>query len=303
MNHVNLRLGKLLPHLFFLILIAVIFLIPNRVENESSIPLLILLIPIEAIVLLRRKKQSSRDIGTLLYFFFIVWELGTSKLPTHSNYLIPSPEKVLHIYLTDYPLILKGIGTSAGMLAVGFFWSILLGTVLGIIVGWYVRAREVLLPIVKVVTPIPPLIYTPYFITLMPTFWYASVAIIFCSVFWGLFLCTIYTVAGIDQKLLDSVKVLNLKPFTLFKSILLPYCLPHILARLNGAVSAAFMVLITAEMIGGSSGVGWYVKYFTNYGDYSKSVSGIFVVAVLVTLLNLLIKKLTKYLVVWEDNP
>lgn len=291
----------LLPHFLFLVLFAGTAVLPNSVQVVGSAPFLAVVALVEAAVVAGRKKQATRDIAVILYLVLIFWEARTAKFSAAKEYLFPSPQDVFGVFLGDSKLILEGIVSSVQLLLAGFAFSIVLGVGLGILVGWHVRLREVLLPIAKVLTPIPPLIYTPYAIVLLPSFRSASVFIVFCAVFWGLFLSMIHTVAGMNQKLLDSARTLNIRPATMFFQILLPYCLPTIMTRLSASLSAAFMVLISAEMIGGQVGVGWYVKYNTGFGDYTKVIAGIFLVAAMVTAINWGIKRLTKITVPWQE--
>jgi len=37
----------------------------------------------------------------------------------------------------------------------------------------------------------------------------------------------------------------------------------------------SFILLTAAEMIGATSGLGWYVKYFSDFADYSRVIAGI----------------------------
>ena len=300
MSGKKIKINFFLVHILFLALLGTILFGPDRVEVPSHIPFIAVTAVAELVIIALHKKENVRDIGCVVFIFFEVWELVTSKLVRESNYLIPSPENVLDIYITDRQLILQNIMTSTGFLAAGFITAVLAGLLLGVIVGWYKSLREIFMPIVKVITPIPPLIYSAYLVALLPTFRDASVAIIFLGVFWGMFLSVIFTVSSIDQKLLDSVSVLNLSQPSIFLNILLPYSLPGVLARLSNSISVAFMVLISAEMLGGSSGMGWYIKYSTIYGEYDKTISGIILIAVYVTLLNVIINRLKKVLVPWD---
>ena len=294
------KISNFLVHILFAALLGTILFVPDRVEVPSHVPFIAVAAAAELVIIALHKKENVRDIGCVIFIFFEVWELFTSKLVSVSSYLIPSPENVLDIYITDRQLILQNIITSTGFLAAGFITAVLLGLLLGVIVGWYKGLREIFMPIVKVITPIPPLIYSAYLVALLPSFRDASVAIIFLGVFWGMFLSVIFTVSTIDKKLVDSVAVLNLSQPSIFLHILLPYSLPSVLARLSNSISVAFMVLISAEMLGGSSGMGWYIKYSTIYGEYDKTISGIILIAVYVTLLNLLVNKLKKVAAPWD---
>ncbi|MBQ8088264.1 MAG: ABC transporter permease subunit [Clostridia bacterium] len=289
------------PVLLCALLAAVALWVPDGVENESHAPFIALLALLGAIGVIEREKQSARDILTLVGALLGAWEIATAKAATSVHFLFPTPEMVLHVYLTDYAQIGKNIATTSLFLLCGFISGVAAATLLGIIVGWSVRAKKILLPIVKVLTPIPPLIYTPYLIVLMPSFFWASVAIIFLSVFWGIFLSMIFAVSGMDQKLIDMATTLNVNRAQLYFHILLPYCLPHAMDRLQQAITAAFMVLFNAEMIGNAfSGVGWYIAWNARFADYTKVVAGIFIAGVFVVLLKSLLRRARSAVVRWR---
>lgn len=58
------------------------------------------------------------------------------------------------------------------------------------------------------ISPIPPLVYTPYVVAVMPTFKIASIFVIFSAVFWPTFQTMIARVSGMDPKIIQSAKVI-----------------------------------------------------------------------------------------------
>ena len=82
--------------------------------------------------------------------------------------------------------------------------------------------------------------------------------------------------------------------------ILLPGAMPHIVS--GGAISLvlAFILLTAAEMIGATSGLGWYVKYFSDFADYPRVVAGIIVIGTVVLALTTLYYRYTGYLLRWR---
>jgi NitT/TauT family transport system permease protein len=60
------------------------------------------------------------------------------------------------------------------------------------------------------------------------------------------------------------------------------------------------MLLTFAEMMGATSGMGYYIVNYNTYGNYTKVVAGIIVVGIVVTVFNKCIDVLQKKLIVWE---
>jgi NitT/TauT family transport system permease protein len=53
-------------------------------------------------------------------------------------------------------------------------------------------------------------------------------------------------------------------------------------------------------MIGGSTGMGYYVKYYSDFSDYTRILAGIIVIGVVITLVSTLFNKLQRYLLRWQ---
>ena len=65
-------------------------------------------------------------------------------------------------------------------------------------------------------------------------------------------------------------------------------------------LTAAITMLTFAEMLGASSGLGYYIINYTNFANYVNVIAGIIMVALMVTVLNMLINKLRRYAVRWR---
>jgi NitT/TauT family transport system permease protein len=53
-------------------------------------------------------------------------------------------------------------------------------------------------------------------------------------------------------------------------------------------------------MIGATNGMGWYVKYFSDFADYPRVVVGIMFIGIVVTAIMFFFDKLEKYLLRWK---
>ena len=85
----------------------------------------------------------------------------------------------------------------------------------------------------------------------------------------------------------------------LFK-ILLPASLPQVFDGCNMGLLLSFILLTSAEMIGGSSGIGFYIQYYTNFGNFTRIMVGIVFLGTIVTLVTNLVKALEAHLLRWK---
>lgn len=288
-----------LPHLLFLVLVFLI-LQPSVEGTKSYTAFLIIVIAVEAALLANWKKKAAIDIGIIVFVALILWEYITAKVGVKDAMLYPAPENVFNIFVTDYEKILEGVGSSLRLMGLAFALALFFGVGLGLIVGLSDRLSSTVMPIVRVISPIPPIIYSPYAVALLPSFRAASIFVITMTIFWSIFMNMVLSVRQIDRKIMDSARTLNLNQSSMILHVLLPYSLPGIINGVSVSVSTSFLVLTAAEMIGATSGLGWYIKYNADFANFTKVIAGIFVIGVVVTVLNALISLVKRLLIRWR---
>lgn len=293
------KIHGILPHLLFLVLVFLI-LQPSVEGTKSYTAFLIIVIAVEAALLANRKKKAAIDIGIIVFVALILWEYITAKVGVKDAMLYPAPENVFNIFVTDYEKILEGVGSSLRLMGLAFALALFFGVGLGLIVGLSDRLSSTVMPIVRVISPIPPIIYSPYAVALLPSFRAASIFVITMTIFWSIFMNMVLSVRQIDRKIMDSARTLNLNQSSMILHVLLPYSLPGIINSVSVSVSTSFLVLTAAEMIGATSGLGWYIKYNADFANFTKVIAGIFVIGVVVTVLNALISLVKRLLIRWR---
>jgi len=194
----------------------------------------------------------------------------------------------------------NSIVSSFRLLSAGYVLAVVLAIPLGLIVGWHKRLYTALEPLINILGPIPPIVYIPYAIALLPTFTHSSIFIIFIGAFWPLFINTVAGVRLVEKGLIDSARTLGISQWSMLVHILLPGAMPQILTGGTVSLVLAFILLTAAEMIGATSGLGWYVKYFADFADYPRVVAGILVIGTVVLGLTICYNRLGRYLLRWQ---
>lgn len=293
------KIHTVLPHILFLVLVWLIFQ-PAVDATEAYTSFLVVTAMIEGILLVKRTSKVATDIGIVVYVLLIIWEVLTAKIGVENPMLYPAPENVFGIFIQDYEKIMEGVFSSLKLMFTAFGLALLFGVGLGLVVGLSDRLSDTIMPIVRVISPIPPIIYSPYAVALLPSFRAASVFVVTMTIFWSIFMNMVFSVREIDKKIMDSAKTLNLKKSTMILQILLPYSLPGIMNSLSVSVSTSFLVLTAAEMIGATAGLGWYIKYHADFANFTKVIFGIIMIGVVVTFLNGLLAAGKKLLIRWR---
>lgn len=293
------KIHAVLPHLLFLILVFLV-LQPSLDTIDEYYSFLAVIVAIELVLLLKRKSDVAVNIGIIVFLFLLIWEYFTAKAGMENPMLYPAPENVFGIFIKDYKKILEGVVSSLRLMFTVFGLALAFGVGLGLIVGLSDKLSATVMPIVRVISPIPPIIYSPYAVALLPSFRAASIFVVTMTIFWSIFMNMVLNVREIDRKIMDSAKTLNLSKSTMILQVLLPYSLPGIINSVSISVSTSFLVLTAAEMIGATTGLGWYIKYHADFANFTKVIFGIFMIGVVVTLLNVLIAAVKKLLIRWR---
>lgn len=292
----------LFPNILFALLLILIFLpAPEGKNFDSPVAFLVVILLAEGFYLysvLLRQSRAAHDIASVIYLLFLFWEYDT-KFGNAHKVLMPPLENIFNVFVTDYPSMLEGLAASLKLLGIGVSLALIMGVGLGVLVGWVKRLREAAFPIAKVLSTIPALVYVPYVVAVMPTFRMASIFVVWSGVFWPTFMYVINYIAGIDKKILDSAKTMNVNTPTMIFQIILPYIFPGIIRNLALSVSSAFMCLTGAELIGASAGLGYYVQKAANFINYPKVLAGIIFIGVVVTLINKFVVFLEKAFIKW----
>lgn len=259
---------------------------------------------LELIVCLRLRgrgdRQSVADVGCLLFFALLVWELIATTLRAGHPILCPPPEAVFDVFRSQWKLMLRGMGSSLQLLGAGFAIALPLSLVLGALAGWNRRFRGVTVPVARAMAPVPAIIYAPYIIAIMPTFRSAAAMVIVLGIFWPAFLQTVNRVLAMDREILDSARMLSLSSAEMIFQVLIPWMLPGVVVGLRVTLSTSFMLLILAEMMGATSGLGYFIKNFADYANYTNVLAGIILVGCVVNVLNLIPALLERYMKCWR---
>lgn len=291
------------------VILMLVQLLPDKASGETHTAYLIgFAIVLEVLALaasILSKNENglnlSLDIIGFLYALIIAWTLVTAKFNILNEALFPPLGKVLWQLIQDTGKILVNIKSSLGIIVQGYLLAVIIAIPLGLFLGWSVRLGNAATYISKFLGSIPPIVYIPYGIALLPTFRSVSVFVIFLATFWPVLASTMSGVLNVEKKTIDSAKVLNVSKPTMLFSIILPAALSQIFIGCNQGMSVSFILLTSAEMIGAQNGMGYYIKQYSDFGDYTRTIVGLLVIGAVIMLISFLFNKLQAYLLRWKQ--
>ncbi|GAB3855051.1 ABC transporter permease [Nocardioides maradonensis] len=192
----------------------------------------------------------------------LIWEL-VPRLGLVDSYLIPP----LHVVLREWWSIatdgslLKNVRASVVRSGLGFVVAIVLAIPLGAAIAWYRPVREFFTPVLELFRSTAALAILPVFTLVLGIGETSKIAIVAYACFFPVLLSTIAGVATVDPQLLRSAKVLGLSPVQTFRKVVFPAAVPTIFTGIRISGAAAILVLIAAEMIGATAGLGFLINY------------------------------------------
>jgi NitT/TauT family transport system permease protein len=242
---------------------------------------------------------------------FAVWYFGTKyRIDFFIRFTnIPTPGEVLTkvFEVNKSSKYLVNIGISVRRILLGFGVAIMVAVPMGLLIGRYRNARDLLLPACEVLRPIPAIAWVPMSIMLWPTNEVSIVFITFLGAFFPILLNTVHGVTVIDPVLLRAGRCLGANEARMFWHVILPGALPHIFTGLAVGMGVAWVSLIAAEMISGQFGVGYFTWEAYSLISYSEIALGMITIGVLGLTCSGAIRMLGKLAMPWaafeSGNP
>jgi len=129
----------------------------------------------------------------------------------------------------------------------------------------------------------------------------SKVGIIFWVLIWPILFATASGVMQIDPAVVSIARSMGAGGIKIFFDIIVPGTINRVFTGLKSALTLGFIVLLSAEMVGAKSGLGWLVFNSNKNYNITRLYVGILFVAVIGFLLSVGIDKLQKNIVVWEE--
>lgn len=196
----------------------------------------------------------------------LVWEV-VPRVGLVDPYFVPPLSTVLGAWgeLATTGQLWTHVEASLVRSGVGFVLALALAIPLGAVIAWYTPVREVATPVLEIFRNTAALAILPVFVLLLGIGETSKIAIVVFACFFPVLLSTISGVASVDVQLLRAARVLGMSPVTTFRKVVFPASVPTIFTGIRIAGAAAILVLIAAEMIGATAGLG----YLINYSQYN----------------------------------
>ena len=224
----------------------------------------------------------------VVWYYLVVWS---------STKVFPSPFDVWKglVLLAKKHVLWGDIIDSLRRVGIGFALAAILGIPIGLTLGWFPSANQVVNPVLQILRPISPIAWVPVAIILFGVGEYPAVFLIFLSAFFPVVVACANGVNTVPSIYRRAGRNLGLTPVRILTKVVLPAALPQILIGLRIALGIAWLVVVAAEMIAVDSGLGYLVIDSRNSGKhYDLVVAAMLIIGLIGLALDLCFRRLQR---------
>jgi nitrate/nitrite transport system permease protein len=154
----------------------------------------------------------------------------------------------------------------------GYLLAIAIGTPVGFLLGLSRSFHQAFDPIVQFLRPISPLAWLPLGLVVFQKSEPAAIFTIALCAMWPTVINTAVGVRSINQDYLNVGRVLKLSRLKMLTRIVVPATLPYVFTGYRLSLGLAWLVIVAAEMLTGTPGVGGFLWQEYNSLVYSHII-------------------------------
>ena len=240
----------------------------------------------------------------LLVAFLVVWEVVSvygQRFNPQLDVMLPPPTAVFsaavdllkrHVLFThildSLYRVLLAVGTAAA-----------LGVPLGLAMGWSLRFRRAVDPLLEFIRPIPPLAWIPLSILWFGIGDMQIVYIIFLAAFFPVVLNSMAGARDVDAYLVRAGLSLGASRGELFRTVVLPAALPQIFTGIRIGLGIGWMALVAGELVAAPSGLGYMINNARTLFRSDYILLGMVLIGALGLVLDFLMRQLIRFTMPW----
>jgi len=221
-----------------------------------------------------------------------------------SSHTLASPSQVV---TSLWGLLIDGtlphhLLVSLGRVAKGMAFAIVAGGALALISGLSRIGEYAIDAPIQMLRTLPVLALIPFFILWFGIGELPKVALIGVAATFPIYLTLYAGIRGVDTKLIEVAKVINLPRGALIRHVILPAALPSGLVGLRYAIGVSWLILVVVEQINATSGIGYLMNDARDFMRTDIMLVGLLVYATLGLVVDIVVRYLERRLLAWRPS-
>lgn len=187
-------------------------------------------------------------------------------------------------------------------LMIAFSAGAVLGVILGSAMGLSGRLEEALEPIFSFGYPVPKIALYPIIVFLFGLGTTPKIALAVIECMYPVAMATYHGIKMIDARDVWAARMMGANPRQIYFKLVIPRAAPYIMSALRISVHVALAVIVILEMIGDSTGLGYYIAYAAASFEFGASYAAIVVIVIIGFLIDRSLIFLRRKLVFWSNE-
>lgn len=244
--------------------------------------------------------QGASLLGCLVAWYLLAIYRVDLGVVTFRN--VPAPIAVAKaaIVLAGSPKFASDLEASLLRVLLGFLAAAIVGIALGVAIGRYRLAKTLLLPPLELLRPIPAVAWIPLAVLMFPSSEVSMMSITFVGALFPIVVSTIHGVESVNLRVVAAARSLGAPTRAILLEVLVPAAAPSIFAGLTIGMGTAWFCLVTAEMISGQYGIGYFTWESYTLQNYDDIVVGMILIGVLGMASSALVRWVGHLLCPWQ---
>lgn len=194
------------------------------------------------------------------------------------------------------------IAVSMKRILISFALATGLGVAVGVLMGRSRLAKDLIMPHIEILRPIPAVAWVPLAILMFPTEESSIIYITFLGAFFPIVLNTIHGVRQTPETLVRVAQSYGANRLATFRHVVLPGALPSIVAGLAIGMGVAWFALLAGEIISGQYGIGYFTWNSYTLVQYPEIIVGMLTIGLLGTSTTWLVRVACRPALRWQEE-
>lgn len=182
----------------------------------------------------------------------------------------------------------------------GLVVGVAVGIALGLLLGVSPTIGSIVEPFIMAINSLPRVALAPLLVLYVGIGFASKFLLAFSLVVVLIMVNTFEGVKSVEPKLINAMRVLGAGRFAVFSKVLLPSCVPWILAGIRVSTSFAIVGAIVGEFISSQAGIGYMIDNASGAYDTTGIMVPLLTLMVCGLALDAIIQAVTQYLLRWR---
>ena len=196
----------------------------------------------------------------------------------------------------------RDIYISTQRVFIGVTLGVALAVPVGFCLGWYQGLRSFIDPVINFFRALPPIALIPLVIVYFGIGELAKTVILFYAAFFAGVIVMYEGIAQISPIFIKVARTLGASDFEIFRKVIIPLAVPHILTAVRVALGVAWATLVASELIAAQQGLGAMIQNASAFFQLDIIYVGILCIGLIAMLMDLALRLATRRLVDWQDR-